>query len=356
MKYNDYDESIEFDRSQFFDLYRDIQNEIKDKVISKLLLTVQKQHKELTILKQENNSLKNHLSYILKRMLLHKNQYINNNDISRNKILGSSRNVNNPLLYNTTRNWRNRGSFKPSGSVENYRCNTECDAFNSSNKKSKNNLNKTIDNSVYIISQPNTTIIDKKIKRYLNTMYRNNFLINNNGLTYNLNKKENIYKELFHTNSQNYQTISNNDDVFLGKKSDNIKFHHRSLEKGNTRNKKEKTSTKNIKKIQFTRSVKPSSKKKLSKIKDYQEELIKDDFDFFDLNEYKYNDYNYNDYNNNDYNDYEGNSTLRNNNINRLIKKSNYHNHKNSKNNYGQKIKAKKDLLYMKSPFLVNKY
>ena len=161
MKYNDYDETIEFDRSQFFDLYREIQNEIKDKVISKLLLTVQKQHKELTILKQENNSLKNHLSYILKRMLLHKNQYINNNVTSRNKIQGISRNANNPLLYNTTRNWRNKGSFKPSGSVENYRCNTECDAFNSSNKKSKNNLNKTIDNSVYIISQPNTTIIDK---------------------------------------------------------------------------------------------------------------------------------------------------------------------------------------------------
>ena len=43
-------------KSQLYDLYKEIQNEIKDKVISKLLLKVQTMYKELMDLKTENTS------------------------------------------------------------------------------------------------------------------------------------------------------------------------------------------------------------------------------------------------------------------------------------------------------------
>lgn len=50
--------SSKYYKSQLYDLYKEIQNEIKDKVISKLLLKVQTMYKELTDLKTENTSLK----------------------------------------------------------------------------------------------------------------------------------------------------------------------------------------------------------------------------------------------------------------------------------------------------------
>ena len=60
------------DRSQYYDLFKEIQNEIKDKVISKFLYTIEQQAKELQQVKKENTLLKNQLTYILKRILLNK--------------------------------------------------------------------------------------------------------------------------------------------------------------------------------------------------------------------------------------------------------------------------------------------
>ena len=52
MDYQEY--GSKYYKSQLYDLYKEIQNEIKDKVISKLLLKVQNMYKELTELKAEN--------------------------------------------------------------------------------------------------------------------------------------------------------------------------------------------------------------------------------------------------------------------------------------------------------------
>ena len=64
------------DRSQFYDLFKEMQNQIKDKVISKYLLLIEHQAKELSELKRENALLKNQLTYILKesysiKMIIH---------------------------------------------------------------------------------------------------------------------------------------------------------------------------------------------------------------------------------------------------------------------------------------------
>jgi hypothetical protein len=50
------------DRSQFYDLFKEIQNEIKDKCITRFLYTIEQQAKELQQVKKENILLKNQLT------------------------------------------------------------------------------------------------------------------------------------------------------------------------------------------------------------------------------------------------------------------------------------------------------
>ena len=44
------------DRSQYYDLFKEIQNEIKDKCITRFLYTIEQQAKELQQVKKENCS------------------------------------------------------------------------------------------------------------------------------------------------------------------------------------------------------------------------------------------------------------------------------------------------------------
>ena len=272
---------------KFYDLYKEIKNKIKDKVITKLLLIVQNQHKELLFLRKENAFLKNHLSYILKRIILQKDECkckVGDKIINH----GSIAKIKKSLLFNNSSidNYRNN-SFKPQKSVE--------------NKLSKN-LNDSIDND-YIYEQNNNTIntnnssVNQKVERYLNTIYRNNFINSSNAsLSNNLNKSETIYNELFQ----------------------------------------------NDKNIKIIRNLKLKNKEN-SKIKDNKDQALN-----FDFREKQLDD---NEYNNNCMT--ENNFYSR----NKMNKKNKINYGKNSKNNYGEKIKAKKDLLYIKrSPFLVNKY
>lgn len=334
------EETIKFYRSKFYILYRDIKNEIREKVISKLLLTVEKLHKELTFLKQENICLKNHLSYILKRMILNKDQYNNNNNNysdskSRNNIYNTLKNINNYFTNNTSMNLYHKNSFR-TGSIGSHRLATDEDIFNTSNKKLKKTLNKTIDVNEFIY-EPNPTAIDKKIKGYLNAMYRNNFLSNNNGISNNLNKSETIFKELFPSkkkNYKNYNTLTYTDDSFAAKKLGNLTYRNtskistlRDWDKKNVKKKKNNS-------IRMVNSIKPK-KKRTFKIKDYNEEIIKDDiFDIFNSKSKRNSD------------NLSPKNSYRNHNSSVKNKKSNYR-IKNPYNNYGDKIKAKKGLLFI---------
>ena len=58
-------EEEEFNKSYYDPILKEVQNGIKDKVISKYLSTIQQQSKELTELRKENTLLKNQLTYII---------------------------------------------------------------------------------------------------------------------------------------------------------------------------------------------------------------------------------------------------------------------------------------------------
>ena len=329
-------------KSQLYDLYKEIQNEIKDKVISKLLLKVQNMYKELADLKTENTSLKNHLSYILKRIILHKNEYnfINNNpnsSINQNHLHTNSINIkkstmNNSSIFKSSFCKGSQSSFKHLRSVENYRCVTEEDFFFSPPSKNKKSKVKSIKDEEYVYDQHNSSSIDQKVNGYLNTLYRNNFLTGNKGVSnnYNLNSKKTIYEELFPSNNnKKYKTI-NYDESYTAKKirQKKPKIHTNLSQRGNSMLRKNvglgyKKSLENIKSKENKRPI---------RIKDYKEEQIAGIyFDTstlnFDDNEF---DYKYN---------VEDNYYTSKNSTGIKSKKANHH--KNPKNNYGEKIKAK---------------
>ena len=329
-------------KSQLYDLYKEIQNEIKDKVITKLLIKVQNMYKELTELKDENTSLKNHLSYILKRIILHKNEYnfINNNDqnnLLTNSIYKKKSTMNNSSVFKSSLYKRSQNSFRPMRSVENYRHATEDDLFYSPPKRKQNyqSKNKNINDEEYIYDKYNSSAIEHKIKGYLNTLYRNNFVTGNKGITnnFNLDKKKTIYEELFpSTTKRNFKTINYNES-YRGKKIKNLKKRANLSQRGNS-----------ILKNNRDTSNKKSLDRHPIRIKDYREEQIKGVY--FDTSTFNFDDTDF-DYKldlEDNYNYASKYST------GTKIKKKN---HRNPKNNYGEKIKAKKGLLYLKrSPFL----
>ena len=353
----DYQENgIKYSKSRFYDLYKEIQNEIKDKVISKLLFKLQNMYKEIEFLKTENISLKNHLSYILKRIILHKNEYnfINNNpnaNNNQNHFLTNSINmkkstINNSSIFKKSFCKGSQSSFKHLRSVENYRCVTEEDFFFNPSNKKKISKNKSIKDEEYVYDQHNSSTVDQKINGYLNTLYRNNFVTGNKGVSnnYNLNNKKTIYEELFPSNNKKkFQTI-NYDESYTTKKIRKPKLHTNLSQRGNSMIKKygglsTKRSLKNIKE---------KDKKRPIRIKDYREEQIAGVY--FDTNTLNFDDNEF-EYNIN----FDNNYYTSKNSTGKKSKKTNHH--KNPKNNYGEKIKAKKGLLYMKrSPFLVNKF
>ena len=333
-------------KSQLYDLYKEIQNEIKDKVISKLLLKVQNMYKELTELRDENTSLKNHLSYILKRIILHKNEYnfIDNNDqynLLTNSINKKKSTMNNSSVFKSSLYKRSQNSFRPMRSVENYRHATEDDLFYSPPKRKQNyqSKNKNINDEEYIYDKHNSSAIEHKIKGYLNTLYRNNFVTGNKGITnnFNLDKKKTIYEELFpSTTKRNFKTINYNES-YRGKKIKNLKKRANLSQRGNS-----------ILKNNRDTSNKKSLDRHPIRIKDYREELIKGVY--FDTSTFNFDDTDF-DYKLDLEDNYNYTSKYS---TGTKIKKKN---HRNPKNNYGEKIKAKKGLLYLKrSPFLINKY
>ena len=64
--------------TQFKNIYKNLQTKIKDKIITKLLSKLDIQNKQIEEYKQEIISLKNDLVYLLKRVILSKNEEKNN--------------------------------------------------------------------------------------------------------------------------------------------------------------------------------------------------------------------------------------------------------------------------------------
>ena len=184
------DKKLEYDS-----IYKEIQNGIKDKVISKFLLTIQQQSKELTELRKENTLLKNQLTYILKRILLNKSDFNYAVKTTRINNLNNSLYYNKSMIVNNNNKKSSSNMLRPLRSVENYR--VVSDNLNNLNYKENNN-----NSSINVIGGENNgylntaSSVDNKVSSYLNSLYRHNF---NNGTrnNYFLNKKNTLIEELF---------------------------------------------------------------------------------------------------------------------------------------------------------------
>ena len=301
MEENENNKSVESgaDKSQFYDLFKDIQNQIKDKVITKYLYLLQQQDKELRELRQENTLLKNQLTYILKRILLNKNDYTSAARTNRLNNLNCSINYNRSMILKDN-NRKSNSMLRPLRSCENYRCVTENIA---SRYKETNN------STVNIHGNDNNNNVDNKISGYLNSLYRHNF--NNTNKTGGfLNKNQTLLEELFPNKNSSFYMGENENDNLSNKKRDNISTERRgSYKKSN--NMRNSNMTKN------------NSTGKRYKNK------------YLDTN------------NNNNKKRNKDNSYLDTNDKNKY----------NTINNGPRKTKAKKPILYSKrSPFIANKF
>ena len=180
---------------QYYEVVKDMQNEIKDKVITKYLYLIEQQNKELTELRKENALLKNQLTYILKRILLNKNDYTSAARTNRLNSLNSSINYNRSMIIKDN-NRKSDSMLRPLRSCENYRCVTENIA---SRYKEANNSTSNL------LGNDNNTNVDNKVSGYLNSLYRHNFNNSNkNGGDYNLNKNKGLLEELFPNKNSSY--------------------------------------------------------------------------------------------------------------------------------------------------------
>ena len=292
------------DKSQFYDLFKEIQNQIKDKVITKYLYLLQQQDKELTELRKENTLLKNQLTYILKRILLNKNDYTSAARANRLNNLNSSINYNRSMILKDN-NRKSNSMLRPLRSCENYRCITENIA---SRYKETNNSTVNIHGN-----DNNNNNVDNKISGYLNSLYRHNFNNTNKSGGF-LNKNQTLIEELFpNKNSSFYMgdndQLMNNDKNKSNKKRENNSSERRSsFKKSNNasyRTKNNSTGKRYKSKYLDTNNTNPTKKRNK-------------DNSYLDTNE-----------------------------------KNKY----NTINNGPRKTKAKKPILYSKrSPFIANKF
>ena len=226
------------DKSQFYDLFKEMQNEIKDKVITKYLYLLEHQAKEITELKKENILLKNQLTYILKRILLNKNDYTSAARTNRLNNLNSSINYNRSMILKDN-NRKSNSMLRPLRSCENYRCVTE-----NIGSRYKEANNSTI--NIHGNDSSNNNV-DNKISGYLNSLYRHNFNNSNKpGGNQFLNKKEGLLEELFpnknssfYMNTENEQLAGNdgkNKNRINIKRENNSSEKRSSYKKNNMRN------------------------------------------------------------------------------------------------------------------------
>ena len=226
------------DKSQFYDLFKEIQNEIKDKVISKFLYTIEQQAKELQQVKKENTLLKNQLTYILKRILLNKNDYISAVKTNKLNNLNSSINYNRSMIIKDN-NRKSNSMMRPLKSCGNYR--TVNDNFDPDKVQSRYRENSLV--NIHGVDNNTNNNVDNKISGYLNSLYRHNFSNSNKaGNDYFLNKNQTLYDELFQNKNNSYYLNSENDLDLYGnntksKKRDNLSAEKRGSFKKNGKGK-----------------------------------------------------------------------------------------------------------------------
>ena len=213
---NQLSDNIENLKSEYHYIYKEVQDGIKDKVISKFLSTIQQQSKEITELKKENTMLKNQLTYILKRILLNKSDFNVAVKTTRINNLNNSLYYNKSMIVNNPNKKSNSSMLRPLRSVENYRVVSD----NNFNYKENSNINNNNNSSANILGTESagyvntTTSVDNKVSGYLNSLYRHNFN-NGNRNNYFLNSKNSLIEDLFPNKNNSYyiNTTADNDSL-----------------------------------------------------------------------------------------------------------------------------------------------
>ena len=186
---------IDGGESRFISTYNKLKNNLKEELVSKLISrlfkTLEKQKKQIEEYKQEISTLKNNLVYLLKRILLSKNN--EEKKISNfKKMKNYDKLIKNYSLstYNTTYT-----SFSPKN-----KSSSSLNIF--TNFYNKTELNKdynlTFKNEVpFQFNQPQTEL-DNKINNYINSLYVKNACQNETNLNYyySLNKTQTVYDEV----------------------------------------------------------------------------------------------------------------------------------------------------------------
>ena len=206
-------------------LYKEIKEEIKNIVITKLHNQVQKLIKELNNLNKENVIIKNDLIYILKRIINNKAEYNNvstipnntNNNFRNNSCINLNTSIS-PNNGNSSSIMLNRSLFSSEVTAN---CNSNSNFNNRCTSRTKISIIKTQENlghildseqSKYFLDVNKFKTIDNKIDSYLNSLYKHNCIGNHIGYenNYNLNKTKGLYDELFNTQSSVYDNSNNN--------------------------------------------------------------------------------------------------------------------------------------------------
>jgi len=301
------------DKSQYYDQFKEVQNEIKDKVITKYLHTIEQQAKEIAQLKEENTLLKNQLTYILKRILLNKYDYNSAARTNRLNNLNSTINYNRSMLINDTNNLKSNAMIRPLKSCGNYR--TVTDKITSKYKENDNSPT-NIQNLDTNTNPNNNDALNNKISGYLNSLYLHNFG-NTNGGNLSLNKNQALYDELFPNKNSSYYL--NIDEPII---EENIKYRSPKKRENNSVN------GRSLNKKNINYGINKSRRKNYSAGKRYKSKYL--DTSSSAKRRYKENSYL-------DHND-----------------KGKYNTVNNTRT---QKNKIKKPVIYMKrSPFIANKF
>jgi hypothetical protein len=177
--------------TQFKNIYKNVQEEIKDKIITKLLSKLERQNKQIEEYKQEIISLKNDIVYLLKRIILSKNEQKQFNHNSIKKI-----NINTLIKKSIS---SNNSPFNTSSQKLLSNCFNHIENNNTNNNINHKAIIDISSANINNINDNTNNDIDTKIANYLNSIYKRNFSKNETNINdyYSLNKKETLYDEIF---------------------------------------------------------------------------------------------------------------------------------------------------------------
>ena len=198
--------------TQFKNIYKNLQVEIKDRIITQLLSKLDKLKKQLEESKQEIISLKNDLVYLLKRVILTRNEEKLNPHNTKMK-----RNYSKLVKNFTLSNNYNTSTFSPTNNSI-----IQLKSFSSFYNQTENNNPNNKLSFDFPNNNSNQNELDIKISNYINSIYKHNFLKNETNINeyYSLNKNENLFEEIFlkKNNKKNNELYSGTDPC-LNKKN-----------------------------------------------------------------------------------------------------------------------------------------